>query len=230
MNPGQNNQGGNRQGGLSWSSPQSTNKNSSTTTPTSPLLGGQKPVSQTSSKPASAPKPQGGKPSTNATRNAGLVIGGLVVLALIIWGLRSMSSTPVATNNATSTPNSSENTASVANGTNQSLIANTGDIEVASQPAGSQVVITDATVSKPTWLVVYELANGKPVRALGATMFFPEYNGKGGIIQLVRATQPNTTYFIGESEDTGSHTFTIHVNKDVLDTNGKMVGSTFTTN
>lgn len=104
------------------------------------------------------------------------------------------------------------------------------NIDVGDQLAGMEVLVTDTTVSVPTWLVVYELYQGKPVRALGAQMFFPELNGKGGIIKLVRATTPNTTYFIGQSLDTGDHTFTPHVNKEVLDASGRMMGVTFRTN
>jgi len=98
------------------------------------------------------------------------------------------------------------------------------------QQVGMSVEVTSATVSVPTWLVVYELYNGAPIRALGATMFFPENNGKAGTISLLRATAPNTAYFVGQSLDDGSHTFKIHVNKDVLDATGAMAGVTFKTN
>jgi hypothetical protein len=91
------------------------------------------------------------------------------------------------------------------------------------------VVITSANVTAPTWVVVYELAGNKPARALGATLFFPEYNGKGGVVSLLRATQPGTTYFVGQATDDGDHIFTLHKDKDVTDISGNLAGVTFKT-
>jgi hypothetical protein len=104
------------------------------------------------------------------------------------------------------------------------------NLSVASpQDAGMDVVIASTTVTVPTWMVVYELAGNKPARALGATLFFPEYNGKGGVVSLLRATQPGATYFIGQATDDGDHVFTLHGDKDVLDAGGNLAGVTFKT-
>jgi hypothetical protein len=156
-----------------------------------------------------------------------------------MWGWSALTPDAAAPNSTNTTGNNTNvigsSTATNSSGSGAAVgstppaISNTGEIDIATQAAGSQVMVTDATVSVPTWLVVYELANGVPVRALGATMFFPEYNGKGGIISLVRPTEPNTSYFVGQSLDTGDHTFTLHKNREVTDSNGKMVGTTFKT-
>jgi hypothetical protein len=160
---------------------------------------------------------------------AGVVVGGLLVFA---WfsanesgsvGQSATSTTSGATRNTVTTTTSG----SAISG---ATITASDDVVVLDQDAGDAVVVKDASVSVPTWLVVYELSQGKPVRALGATMFFPEYNGKGGVITLLKPTMPNTTYFVGSSLDTGDHTFTPHVNKEVVDSNGSMVGTTFKTN
>ena len=173
-------------------------------------------------------------------RTVGSFVAGVVVGALMVWGWNGIGgSNTVATptKNATTTDSMGGATmttggSAIAGGTTTvaPVVTNTNDIEVGSQDAGTQVLVTDATVNVPTWIVVYELAQGKPVRALGAAMFFPQYNGKGGIIPLARATQPHTTYFVGQSLDSGDHSFTLHVNKEVLDSSGKMIGTTFTTN
>jgi hypothetical protein len=156
------------------------------------------------------------------------------------WYATTGTSAPAATPNTADTTHNADTGSTTAGGTANPdsggaaaqlpATAATNDITVSSpQNAGMDVVIKDANVSAPTWLVVYEMYQGKPFRALGATMFFPEYNGKGGVISLLRATQPNTTYFIGQSLDDGTHTFTPHVNKEVTDANGNLLGVTFTT-
>ncbi len=238
LNSSQGGNQGSKQSGLSWSSPQGTQGASA-----SPLLGGTKLAAQ----PAVAPKPTATTstsrsrpmPEGTTTRTAGVFLAGMVVGALLMWGWSALTPSTTVPNNTNTTGSNTNitggNTATnnsnsgAAVSSTSSAVSNTGEIDVATQAAGSQVMVTDATVSAPTWLVVYELANGVPVRALGATMFFPEYNGKGGIITLVRPTESNKTYFVGQSLDTGDHTFTPHKNKEVTDSNGSMVGTTFKT-
>lgn len=240
---GQGSNQNNKPGGLSWSMPSSSaTTGSQSAKPVAPAA--------PTARPASTPpitKAQI-KADTNQSRGWGMFAAGVIVGALVMWGWTGFDTTGTSPN-ATSTPTGSgaTNTAGRGNGTGTigstgATTQNTGSagqtnsgtassnaIEVGNQDAGMSVVIADATVSQPTWLVVYELYQGKPVRALGATMFFPEYNGKGGIISLLRATQPRTTYFVGQSLDTGTHTFTPHVNQEVRDSSGAMIGSTFTT-
>ncbi len=108
--------------------------------------------------------------------------------------------------------------------------SSTGAIVILSpQNAGMDVVVGSVDVSTPTWLVVYELAGNTPTRALGASLFFPENNGKGGVIPLLRTTEANTSYFVGQARDDGDHVFEIHVDQNVVDANGAPVGTTFKT-
>jgi hypothetical protein len=238
MNPGQQNQGS-KQGGLSWSTPSSSQGSQNTNAQTSPLLGGAKPVAPVVSKPASLPSNTRARATenNNSMRSVWIFIAGLVVGMILIWSWDAVmtSNTPVenGTQNPANTTGSTGNTTTIGGTGAQTTAPGTvlsEDVVVLGQDAGNAVVVKDASVAGPTWLVVYELFNGKPIRALGATMFFPEYNGKGGVISLLRATQPNTTYFVGQSMDSGNHTFTPHVNKEVLDSSGRMVGTTFKTN
>ena len=92
-----------------------------------------------------------------------------------------------------------------------------------------QVVINSATVSAPTWLVVYESSNGQPTRILGASIFFPENNGKGSSIPLLRATQSGQTYIVGERVDDGDHKLSLTLDQSVTDSSGNPVWSTFAT-
>lgn len=237
MNPSDN-RGGSK-GGLSWSTP--TPQNNQRASAVSPLIASKPAVAPTPvspSKPVSASSaPMRAKTDTSATMRsiwifaAGVVVGGLIVLA---WSAANQSSTPglssTSTSTGTRTTVTTTTSGNASGATISNSIATTDDIVVLGQDAGDAVVVKDASVSVPTWLVVYELAQGKPVRALGATMFFPEYNGKGGVIPLLKPTAPHTTYFVGSSLDTGDHTFTPHVNKEVTDSNGTMIGTTFSTN
>jgi hypothetical protein len=216
-------------------------------------MGGSKPATS-STKSATSSTPAVTKASIQSDMNRGRTIGifiaGVVVGALVVWAWNAGNTTSTSNSNAANTGAVGETTNNTSNtgviggtgstnttgstnpshtGSTGSNTASTNNIVVPSQAAGMKVTISDAHVQAPTWLVVYELYQGKPVRALGATMFFPQYNGKGGVISLQRATKPNTTYFIGQSLDSGNHTFTPHVNKEILDSSGKMVGVTFTT-
>ena len=167
-------------------------------------------------------------------KNISIFIVGVVVGGLLMFG---WNSAPQATvpggeggGSVTATVNTGSNTGSMGGTSASVTTSGTESFTVQSpQDAGMEVIITNIDVSIPTWMVVYELYMGKPVRALGATMFFPEQNGKSGVISLLRATMPGTQYFVGQSLDTGSRTFTPHVNQEVLDAHGVQVGVTFMT-
>lgn len=102
-------------------------------------------------------------------------------------------------------------------------------VPVSPQDAGLEVAISSATVSVPTWVVVYESVNGEPGRALGATLFFPATNGKSGTVSLLRATEPGQSYLIGENTDSGDRVFALHGDEPVVDLAGQPVWYTFTT-
>jgi len=74
----------------------------------------------------------------------------------------------------------------------------------ASQKAGMSVAVAKATVSKPTWVVVYDSVGGKPGNALGAQLVF-----KSGAVNiaLLRSTVAGKTYFVGERVDNGDHKY-----------------------
>ena len=86
-------------------------------------------------------------------------------------------------------------------------------------------MITNATVLQPTWVVVYESANNKPARALGATVFFP--NTKSGTIELLRPTVAGKTYFVGGSVDDGDFQLSFQKDQPLRDTAGNPVWVTF---
>ncbi|TSC68953.1 MAG: hypothetical protein G01um101456_416 [Parcubacteria group bacterium Gr01-1014_56] len=234
-NPGSgSNQGGNKSGGLSWSTPPAGAAAGAT--------GGAKPTQ--SPLPTAKPGPvvvQASRTRTQlessmTTRTIGIFIAGVIVGALIMWGWSAFAPSASLTPSDTKTGAVASNDSAIGN-TGGAVIPSTPSVAVANtitvpspQDAGMQVAVSEATVSQPTWLVVYELSGGKPIRALGATMFFPENNGKGGTISLARATSPGTSYFVGQSLDSGDHTFALHVNKEVLDASGAMAGATFKTN
>lgn len=239
------NQGGSKSGGLSWSTPSPAK----TTPQQNPLLGttkpAQSPLPTTKTTPVSPPIITRAKIQNESTgkKSMSTFIGGVIVGALLMWGWNGLFSNTAPTNTdvkntATASGNTKETTTATANnttiggsGASKTPTTVIGDNLVipSSQDAGMSVMVTSATVSAPTWLVVYEVYQGKPYRALGATMFFPEYNGKSGTISLQRTTTPNTTYFVGQSLDSGDHKFTPHVNKEVLDIAGNMIGVTFST-
>ncbi|HVV39210.1 MAG TPA: hypothetical protein VHD31_02690 [Candidatus Paceibacterota bacterium] len=227
-----------KQSGLSWSQPAASTQTQSkpasapsgfTTTPASvrPTAAPAQPMKSSTGVTSSMPSAQ-----HSTSRVVGGFIAGLIIGALIttIWFTSAGSSTSDTSDTATTTPStssSSQPSGSVATG--NSMLPS-GSLSVATQAAGMQVVVTSATVSVPTWLVVYESSNGQPVRILGASMFFPENNGKGITIPLLRATQAAQTYILGERVDDGDHMLSLTLDKPVTDASGSALWSSFKTN
>lgn len=225
------NSGGQKQGGLSWSQPASAPapaQSKPVNAPSGLMPQMQKPLTV----PASAPSPKVQSPmmkksdtpaggTGNRTR---MIIAAVVVLVLLagawyMWG---------------GTGPTSEGTASqTTNNTQGSTISNptlpAGLTIDSPQDAGMQVSIKSASVAAPTWIVIYDSNNGQPGRALGASMFFPDYNGKGGTINLLRGTLPGQTYLVGESLDDGDHIFSPQNDKPVRDQSGNPVWMKFQT-
>lgn len=177
-------------------------------------------------------------PNTGSTaRYIGIFAGGLIFGVVVAWGwsaLRSSNSDiatkgkAVATTNTTSTTktakNGATNTASVAAG----VALESADIDVTSpQRAGQSVIINSVSVSKPTWVVVYDNNAGKPGNVLGAQLFFASTNG---IVTLLRPTMAGKTYFIGRAVDNGDRKFQKASDTPLADENGNPILVTFTTN
>jgi hypothetical protein len=249
-NPGQQ-----KQGGLSWSQPSPAALGAtSPLMPNSTAPNAQKPgaAPMSAGKPGqnqnAAQKGQQGTSTNHKSKNdgsapsnrTGMVAGAIVVVVLllgawIVWGGGNGGGSTVA-GTASSTQTGADQDMDSDNGIDTSGIppasgSVSGSLSVASpQDAGLTVAVTSATVSVPTWVVVYESSNGQPGRALGATLFFPAQNGKMGTVSLLRATQPGQSYFVGLSADTGNdRVFSLHGDKQITGGDGKPVWYTFTT-
>ncbi|MEI7719972.1 MAG: hypothetical protein WCI89_02055 [bacterium] len=102
-------------------------------------------------------------------------------------------------------------------------------ITVASpQPAGTEVQVSNVSVSVPTWFVVYQDNGGVQGNALGTGLFLPGVDSN--TIPLLRATVAGQTYFVGESVDDGDKVFTLHGDPQVKDAQGNVLLTTFQTN
>ncbi len=99
----------------------------------------------------------------------------------------------------------------------------------ATQDAGSQVAVTDLLLSAPTWIIVYESADGStPGRILGAGLFFA--GDKTGTVSLLRATVSGKTYLVSAALDNGNKSFVKADEKYVIDaTTGTQVWMKFKT-
>ncbi len=225
------NPGGGKQSGLSWSQPLMPSQNNQATAPKPASAAGaqtQKPSTMQPIKAYSAPAQKTTMQSGGTSRIVGGFIGGLIIGALIttIWFTSAGSAAaPINTSDMTGAASSTDS--SIAPG--DMMLPSTALSIATPQGAGSQVVVDSATVSAPTWLVVYETANGQPVRILGASMIFPENNGKGATVPLLRATQPGETYVVGERLDDGDHKLSLTLDKPVSDSSGNALWSSFTT-
>lgn len=205
---------------------------------TQPASGGAPAGQKQNASSAQQPKPvqssvsavsaQGSKPS----RRIGLIAGGIIlatiVLGILLTGGSDDAPAAKEPGNVASAP--AESPANAGGVESAAISANAGDVAVPDgQAAGLTVAVTSATVSAPTWLVVYESNGSQPGRALGATLFFPANNGKPGTISLLRATQSGQTYLIGKNLDGGDKVFSLYGDEKVVGTDGKPVWYTFTT-
>ena len=210
-----------------------------------PTLSWSQPAAQ---KPISTPPPQapkqmppkqgGDKEKSWLSSYAGIFAGGLIVGVIIGWGIHSMRSDEVAISKSSNQATSSTSTKSTSTKTNTSAAEGTNsnsDIGLTvptPQASGLFVSISRASVSKPTWAVVYEDHNGVPGNALGAALFFPTSMGglTSGTVELLRGTLPGHTYLVGESLDDGDKMFSSASDKPVRDEKGNPILVQFKTN
>ncbi len=226
-NPTGNQQGGqgNNQGGqkptLSWSQPVAANGNAKPAAPVAPAK-----TTPTSSAATQA--------QSNMGTYVGIFVAGLIIGALIGWGITTgksgtpsgtASSTSMAsTSGATNITSSTGSTASV-DLSGSSAGSNSGVTVASPQTAGFAVTISKVSITQPTWLVVYEDHNGTPGNAIGAGLFFP--GSTTGTVQLLRATLPGQSYFVGQSLDDGDKIFSLQNDKPVRDAQGNPLFTEF---
>ena len=237
----QNNSTGGQQGGqkptLSWSQPAAAKPATAPNANTG--------VTNTTPKPAAPATPvksanvSASADSSNMGTYIGIFVAGLIIGALVGWGITSGKSGSTATvATSTSMATSSGNSAAAANsgsGTIDLSGATAGPNSVtlaAQQQAGFAVAVSKVIVTQPTWLVVYEDHNGVPGNAIGAGLFFSASIGgnTSGTIQLLRATLPGQSYFVGQSLDDGDKIFSLQNDKPVRDAQGNPLLTQFTTN
>lgn len=218
---------GNQKPTLSWSQPAAAK----------PINGNIK-----SAEPVAAPVkavPASASAKSNSSSGTGMYVGifvaGLILGAALGWGITSnKSGSPVTTGSTdstatiTDTSTSGSNTATTQTGAD--LSAGTGSTVVLApnQQAGFAVVVSKVWVKQPTWLVVYEDTNGTPGNAIGAGLFFA--GTTDGTIQLLRATLPGQSYFVGQSLDDGDKVFSLASDKPVRDVQGNPLFTQFTAN
>ena len=238
-NPNQKNE--NQKPGLSWTQPaqNASGPNKGNTT-------------ANTSRPGNTQKNSNDSAAADSTaRVIGIIIGIVVIFALAAWGivaLHNRSNTGANTaQNATSTTSGSDTNAT-SNTDNSQTSGNTGtntgasNTQTASQPttaggasftvpspqaAGATVNVDNLNLSAPTWVIVYDDDNGKPGNILGATLLFP--TDKSGLVYLLRATIPGTTYLASAAVDNGDKAFNLKDESVVTDSSGQQMWITFQT-
>jgi hypothetical protein len=168
--------------------------------------------------------------SSNMGTYVGIFVAGIIIGALVGWGITSGKSGGSASATATSTAMTATSTTqgSTASAALASATTDTnGNVSVPSpQTAGFAVAISKVVVSQPTWLVVYEDHAGVPGNAIGAGLFFAGQTS--GTVELLRATLPGQSYFVGQSLDDGDKIFSLQNDKPVRDTQGNPLFTEFT--
>ena len=202
--------------GLSWSTP-----------------AGSTSVKQPAAASASAGKqllPPGspGKGGGNAAGYTGMFVAGLIVGILLAWGWSASHSGSLSMSASSTQMTSgghSEMTTTTTTGGSEMMGS---DLAVPSpQKSGQSVVIDEATIGKPTWVVVYEDRGGAPGNILGAQLFF---TSGPGIVTLLRGTDSGETYYVGTSVDNGDHKFNKADDKATTNTDGSLAVTSFIAN
>lgn len=234
-NQGSTGSGGAKPAGLSWAQP-SAQKPGNTTSSAQ-----QKPFTPPLLKPTTPVVPQHKMTGQNSGmgRTVGIFASGIIIGFLLGWGWtasRPADTAKTATSTTTTKTSTSGTTGSSAVGSNIGVTssgaitaASNADLTVPSpQDAGFQVAIANASVSAPTWVVVYDNVNGVPGgKALGAMVFFP--TTRSGAIELLRGTLPGGKYFVGELLDDGDFVFSTQNDKPVRDAEGNPLWVSFET-
>lgn len=127
-------------------------------------------------------------------------------------------SAPTATPTSPSTMKPSETTTS----------SGSGVTVTSPQSAGMQVEVSNFTASVPTWVIVYEDHNGQPGNVLGAGLF--GIGPTSGMVELLRATTPGSTYYVSIAKDDGDRVFSMKSDMAIRDTNGNLITTQFKTN
>lgn len=230
----QQNSTSNKPAGLSWSQPPKQT--------TSPLLGSSSAKFSTPTSSATVKNAFTAKPvAANGPKRKGftLFLMGAVVGSMLTWVYYSLNSqqeiaqqttTPTTEQKVGSTGGTSQTTGTSATGTTGTVttspIGGTGSIVLPNpQPAGLKVEITSAPVTVPTWVVVYEVINGTRGNVLGAGYFLPTTKSRS--INLLRATVPGKTYWVGKRIDNGDKDFS-SADQTVLNAAGQPLYVEFT--
>lgn len=154
---------------------------------------------------------------------AAILVGGIIVGVLLAdtlpqRGNRASNSAAVAkVQEATTTPTS----AAVPAKPSPTAVP----LVVDDQKAGPSVSVSELSIARPTWVVVFVSREGKPGNALGARLFFA--SDKKGSVGLLRNTQAGQSYFVGLSVDDGDRAFNLAKDKPVADADGGPLWETF---
>lgn len=201
--------------------------------------------SQSSSAPKLISNPPPKNPAMNETiaavqRNygrgalTGSFVVGLIVGVLLGWtwfSLRTDSSggttaTSTATSTKTTIPSKTTTTTKTPTAAPTTV---TGGIKVTAV-TNLRVDVSNVSVTKATWVVVYDNVSGAPGNALGARLFFGTAQGgsTSGSITLLRGTVSGKQYFVGQNVDNGDKKFSKQSDKAVAGANGEPTMLSFT--
>lgn len=105
------------------------------------------------------------------------------------------------------------------------IVSGTNAIEVNDQPAGNNVEITMATLSKAGWVVIHEDDNGAAGKVLGARRYEPGIYSAD--VELLRPTESGKMYYAMLHIDDGDKEFNLGKDAPIKGENGAVVMDSF---
>ncbi len=111
--------------------------------------------------------------------------------------------------------------------TQNQLPQNTAGLLVKEQKPGSEVVVAMAHFDEPGWVVIYEYADEKLGRILGAQLF--DKGEHPGVVSLLRPTTAGATYVAMAQNDDGDHRFDLAKDTPIMNADGEVISVKFLT-
>ena len=161
-------------------------------------------------------------------RNTQIIIGAVILVVLIgaIWWFVASGKNPVAPSRS-----SSEATSTMPTTTSGEALPGAPTTEVSgesvtvvNQAASDTVQVASATLSQLSWIAVRDDTG----RTLGAGLF-PAGEQSNVEVPLLRATEPGQHYQVLIYVDNGDHQFDLHTDTLVINPDGSVAGTTFST-
>jgi len=156
----------------------------------------------------------------------GIVIAALIVILILIGAYWFFISSPAVPNEETDQPINNSEEISSSDSESKVEIPTSSLLEVSDQSAGEMVKVSSVSLSADSWVAVHEERNGGLGNILGA-LWLPAGTHSNQEVELLRATESGTKYFVVIRSDNGDKEFDHEIDLPLKDADGNEILSSF---